>query len=157
MKTEYQAILAEEIDRIRESEVLEPVDLLVLVPSEESIYAAPARSALEVLRIESGVHYMDYTKDGLRRVSPASDQVRLCGLHSARGLEGSVVWRSALQRVDQIAPKQGLPDVAAESIRNLGCVVLSRAILGSTIVVRRELSAFASIHLPTKILARQAG
>ena len=156
MAQEYKAILAEEIGRIRESETLEPVDLLILVPSPESVNTAWARSALDLLKVESRVQYIDYTQEELRRVSPGNEQVRLCNFHSARGLEGAVVVVFGLESIERLAQNiVGLGD-PLELIRSLGFVVLSRAIHSSTIAIRPELNACASIHLLTKILSRQA-
>jgi hypothetical protein len=111
MATGIADAISNELEELGEKQY--PVDLLVLVPDTNSSWTQWTRAALEGLNHE----FLDYTRTDLRRAIPRREQIRLCTYHSARGIEAL-----------QVADKTGSPH------RNLGYIVLSRALLRTTVL-----------------------
>jgi len=126
---QYKGIIEAEMQRLRDGE--RPMDLLILVPSENSFERAWVTGALDSMR----VGYLDYTDDNKRRCPPQDDLVRLCTFHSSRGIEGQRVLIFGLERIDDLASRINV------SATKLGYIVLSRASLDLAIVYRPRLKS----------------
>ncbi len=126
MLAEYRRIIRGELESLDAGH--RPTDLLIVVPSQRSNQQRWATEALASV----SVPFLDYTQDENRRCIAPADQVRLSTFHSTRGIEGQRVIIFGIEQVLDIAQK-----VNAEP-RNLGYIVLSRAVLDMAIVYRPQ-------------------
>lgn len=125
----YREFIEGELDSLGANQ--RPMDLLVLVPGEDSEEARWARAALFASKID----FLDYTDETKRRSTPTSEKVRLCTFHSSRGIEGQRVIVFGLEQLESLASKLKL------SVVKLGYIILSRASLDMTIVYRPSLKS----------------
>lgn len=127
----YAGLIRAEIEQMRESQNMAPVNLLVLVPSEGGAQARWVRQALKsVVEDCPGVSFIDYVEEKNRRTPALNQEIRFSTFHSSRGLEGEHVLIFGLEEIERIALQaQAKPE-------NLGFICLSRGIFKTTVVVR---------------------
>ncbi len=124
---EYYYKIAETLQAFAEADV-EPFQLLILVRGKSD--RRRCLSALEQVKRNQGVSFLDLTDDRCKRNSPRSDQIRLCTYESSRGLEAEVVLLLSFEQLIEENRKDA----------NLAHVVLSRAINKCIIVLKKERS-----------------
>lgn len=119
----YTAIIEDELESLGEQRW--PLHLLVLVPDNESSRECGwARSALRsIAQRHDDVTVLDYCSEMNRTVAPRSSDIRLCTVHSSRGIEASRVVVLGLERLASRA-RAGENE---QEFRSLGFVALSRA------------------------------
>ena len=122
----YSQLIVQELAQLDEHD--QPIDLLILVPGENSPEAAAAREALR--RIDQ--EYFDLTVAGSRRAIVPSTAVRLCTFHSARGIEANRVLIFGFARLE------GFCRPLRISPGRLAYVILSRSVFETTIAVRPD-------------------
>jgi len=105
-----------------------PIDLLILVPKEESVEATAAREALRSINQE----FFDLTQEDSRRAVVPSTAVRLCTFHSSRGVEGHRVLILGFARLLKLCESMAIPP------EQLAYIVLSRSVFETVIAVRSE-------------------
>jgi hypothetical protein len=149
MTAEYYRILEDAYARIEEDENASAIDLLVLVPDTDGANAQWCRAALQRLKSKKGVDFIDYTVEDNRRASPLNTQVRFSTFHSSRGLEGDRVVVFGIETLGRLAEQ-----IKTEA-KNLGFIVLSRAVFDTVIALRPAVSS-APRQLLDKILAEQS-
>lgn len=135
MTSEIAALIMAELEKLQDEQY--PIDLLVLVPDTQSAWAGWARRALAmVCKDREGYEYIDYVDEACRRRVAHRTQVRLATFHSARGIEACRVLVLGIEQLMSVAQQVGI------SHRNLGYVVLSRALFQTTVgrVVSRRTS-----------------
>ena len=123
MVTAYEELIRDQLGRLQSDQ--RPIDLLVLVPDENSLEAVWARQALYSIEVE----FTDYTVNECRRDVAKANAVRLCTFHSARGIEGHRVVVFGFDRVDKVGSKE-------VAFNSLGYVALSRAVFDCTVAFR---------------------
>ena len=128
MTAEYQRLIESEMESLQENE--NPIDLLLLVPSEKGCETKWARAALT----KAGVNFIDYTKKDNRRDIAGVEQVRLCTFHSARGIEGARVLIFGLESIEHLAKSLGI------ALNNLGYITLSRSSIETKIAMRKTVN-----------------
>lgn len=105
-----------------------PIDLLVLVPGPSGLTTDWTKLALQRFKAETGIGFNDLCDENNRRITYDAEKVRLCTFHSSRGLEAASVVVFGFDRLEEMAKKFKF------SANNLGYIVLSRAIVSTTIV-----------------------
>lgn len=142
MVDRYFGFVTKEYEALTEKD--SPLDLLVLVPTEQSSSSRWARIALERFEAEKNVGFSDMTAERNRRIVPENGKIRLCTFHSSRGLEANRVLIFGFEQIDQLAQKMGF------SANNLGFIILSRSLFSTTVVFSRI--ATPSKHVLEKIV-----
>lgn len=122
MAREYERLVRQELERLREDE--RPMDLLVLVPGPVDVERGWAAAALARIG-----EFTDYTDDKNRRVIASPDKIRLCTFKSARGLEGMRVLIFGVERMARLASHD-------DELKSLGYVILSRSLFETVVVVQ---------------------
>jgi hypothetical protein len=130
----YLQVIRSEYEQLMKDENATPMELLVLVPTPNGAIAQYARNALDELRRQNEIEFIDLTKEELRRVSPPGHKVRLCTFHSARGLEGTRVVIFGFEQLDKLA------DSLDVDPRKLAFVVLTRAVFETVVAYPQRLS-----------------
>ena len=127
----YAGLIRAEIERMREDQNMEPVNLLVLVPSEGGAQVRWVRKALKsVAKDCPAVSFIDYVDEKNRRTPALNKEIRFSTFHSSRGLEGEHVLIFGLEEIEKVALQaQAKPE-------NLAFICLSRGIFKTTVVVR---------------------
>lgn len=92
------------------------------------------QKALNLLRDQEGIDFIDLTEDKFRRVEPRASQIRLCTYESSRGLEAEVVVVVGFEQLVMDDEKDA----------SLALVVLSRAITHCIVTIKKE----RGTHLP---------
>jgi len=126
----FADVLGDTVSRLDEDENLDPVGILVLVPTVDGLHCLAARVALNKICESRKIDYIDYTIDTARRSSARQDQIRLCTFHSARGLEGEHVVVFGLEQLEALGEASEAP------CENLAFVALSRGVFSNTVVCR---------------------
>lgn len=142
MVRELKHVIREELEELKGDQY--PIDFLVLVPDTKSSAKRWTKLALDGL----GLDYLDYTDDKRRRDLPRRDQIRFCTYHSARGIEALRVLLIGFEQIESVANSVGA------SHKNLGYIVLSRALLTTTVV--RTSSGSASVRFLDELVANVA-
>jgi len=143
MIREYKEIIDNELEMLK-NEDQSPMDLLVLVPSENSMERDWALEAIKKATDAKENGFIDLTDGSNRRCIPTTDMVRLCTFHSSRGIEGLRVVIFGLEQLERICRsgrKNQSPEETREMMRRLGYVILSRALLHCTIVMNPDVSS----------------
>ena len=126
----YKNCILDEFDKLDEND--EPVDLLVLVPTEKSSCTDMVREALDQIALEREVSWIDLVQDGNRRSVVPASSIRLTTFHSSRGLEGLRVIVFGFESLNKSFEKMETPEA------NLAFVALTRAVMETTIFVRSD-------------------
>lgn len=105
-----------------------PIDLLVLVPGPSGLITEWTKLALNKFKEETGIGFNDLCDENNRRITCDVGKVRLCTFHSSRGLEAANVIVFGFDRLEEMAKKFKF------SANNLGYIVLSRAMVSTTVV-----------------------
>ncbi len=129
MVLEYRRIIKAELESLAGNQ--RPTDLLILVPNQQSNQRKWAAEALEAERMP----FLDYTQDDNRRCIAPADQIRLCTFHSSRGIEGQRVLLFGIEKTRDVA------QYAHADPRNLGYIVLSRAVLDVVVAYRPQIKS----------------
>jgi hypothetical protein len=130
MSEKIEQQIREELDAL--GSYAEASDLMVLVPSETSFAAGWAREALQSLKHEDVADFLDMTSSSNRRLIPRPNQIRLCTFHSSRGLEAERVLVVGFHELEYLRTSLE----GAQGLRNLGYIVLSRARVQTTVLLR---------------------
>ncbi len=126
MTSEIAALIMAESEKLEDEQY--PIDLLVLVPDTESTWARWARRALAVVcKSKEGYDYVDYVDEACRRHIAQRTQIRLATFHSARGIEACRVLVLGIEQLMALSQRVEI------NHRNLGYVVLSRALFQTTV------------------------
>lgn len=126
MVEEYSRMIKEQLERLKTDG--NPIDLLVLVPSENS----PEHKWVIGALLKCSISFIDYAENINRRNIAAPELVRICTYHSARGLEGYRVLIFGFERIESLCTS-----VVSDDITNLGYIILSRSIFECLIAIRK--------------------
>jgi hypothetical protein len=129
MSQEYRRVIEQQLEALRSNADERPMDLLILVPGEDSHQHVWVRGALDQLGPE--IEYIDYAVPENRRRLARPTMIRICTFHSARGIEGTRVLVLGLEQIEKAANKEDT------DVHNLAYIVLSRALFESVIAIRR--------------------
>lgn len=123
----------------------QPIDLLILVPDTKSTYHDWVIAALYKFKLDTGIGFIDYTNEDLRRVVAETGKLRITTFHSSRGLEGARVIIFGLEQLPMLSRRINF------NINKLAYIVLSRAVFDTTLVMRNlsnsEISKFIEMAL----------
>lgn len=126
----YKKCILDEYEKLDEND--EPVDLLVLVPTEKSFSTDLARAALDQIALERGVSWVDLVKEPNRRSVVSATAIRLTTYHSSRGLEGLRVIVFGFEALNKNFEHMTVSEA------NLAFVALTRAVIETTVFVRSD-------------------
>ena len=126
MSSAYLDFIEREFDLLTEQH--SPIDLLVLVPTENSVITSWAQMGLKRFQSKRGIPFTDLTIEHNRRQLGDKEKIRLCTFHSSRGLEGARVLIFGFEQVDLLSTRLGF------KTNNLGFIILSRSLFSTTLV-----------------------
>lgn len=128
LKNGYVSLLRDELQQMSSEDDYR--DLLLLVPSASCLEVSVVREALDEIKKNEGVGYIDLVESTNRRLIAPAEKIRLVTFHSCKGLEASRVMVFGIEGID------GLAKSAKTCPEKIGYIVLSRAIFSMTVCVR---------------------